>query len=158
MEEGHHFSVRPGARRVRQRKIALELRGSEHGNGGLRLQLDQPLSLVSKKEKHPVLSFEQVRNCDWPSHCSSELVPLQHFPGKPLLVSKELIGIECVVARKLEEAAVELIPSGLSHNADDAACVTAVLRRVIAGQDPGWGSAPPDCSEGCCSRLRPKGT
>ncbi|SRR5258706_9989292 len=72
-----------------------------------------------------------MRQSDGSAERTSILVALQDFAWNVLLVIKERIGVESVVANEIEAAAVPLVGSGLGYDRDDAAAISSIFGGVV---------------------------
>ena len=126
------------------RKVPIDLRGRKGvdyaaGRGALGLVLTLPL--VADEEEGFVFCEPHSRNAYWPSEGGTKLMTLESIAWqrqtreRVWMLIEEAIGIEGVVAREVECRPVIVIGPRLGHNADDAAAVAPVLRRVVTLQD-----------------------
>src|ERR1700722_5762320 len=99
------------------------------------LLLRKPLSLIAHEEKETIFAVQQSGNSYRSAQRRSVLVALQHIAGKVVGNIKVRVGIEVVVAQKLERAPVPLIGSGLGDDADYTAAVASIFRRIVAFED-----------------------
>src|SRR5229473_1391858 len=76
-----------------------------------------------------------MRQSDGSAECTSILITLQDLARNMLLVIKERVGVESVVANEIEAAAVPLVGSGLGYDRDDAAAIPPIFGSVIVFQN-----------------------
>src|SRR5258708_32081801 len=74
--------------------------------------------------------YEQLVFDDWPAGVISIVVAAQLGLTCAVLVGKIVICVECVIATRIEHAAVNLVCAGLRREADDGTGCLTILRAV----------------------------
>src|SRR5437764_3873244 len=116
------------------RKVARQLCWGISGELTGCYRLGLALTLVTAEEEKFVVAIETWQD-NRATGSYAELIPLENIARKAILIIKETVGIESVVAYVIVASHVQPIGTGLGYNADNAAAITSILGRVVVFQN-----------------------
>jgi hypothetical protein len=124
------------------REVSTELLRGKGLNaiGGLILSLF--LTLIANKEEETVFPMDQMRNCNGSAKGSAVLIALENIAWQQLswcTFIEEGVGVERVIANKVESTSVPFVCAGLCYDSDDAAAVAPIFRGVIVFENAKFG-------------------
>ena len=122
-----------GTRPKRLREVAREHGGGRHECDGVGGRLRRAGALIRAKEKQPV---QHERAAQRAAELVAHQAVIEALAGRAVDPGERAGRVETVVARELEEVAVEHVGARLGDDADRSAGVQAVLRVLRAGLDP----------------------
>src|SRR5262249_6423616 len=89
------------------------------------------------KEEVAILAVDHMRHRERSAKRAAELITLQCVSRKRCrrILVEIAVGVESVVAQEIKRGAMQVACARLRRNSDHAAGISAVLRRIVAGEN-----------------------